>query len=162
MSLLIVVRPPRFDVFDSSLSDKISTPLRLCRTGGNGCSAVHQVASSLRLMSPAICPLSPVGLPCSIERRLTEVRCTSRDCLGGARGGGPGCETGGMGGIGACCSGWVGGGGGGRSIDFLGGEAEYMSSELSSLVNSASLGGIGGAATGMAPGTGGGDLLASL
>lgn len=67
-----------------------------------------------------------------------------------------------MGGGGACCSGWVGGGGGGRSIDFLGGEAEYMSSELSSLVNSGSLGGIGGAEIGMAPGTGGGDLLASL
>jgi len=68
----------------------------------------------------------------------------------------------GIGGIGACCSGWVGGGGGGRSIDFLGGEAEYMSSELSSLVNSGSLGGTGGAEMGMAPGTGGGGLLASL
>lgn len=75
--------------------------------------------------------------------------------------GGGGCETGGIGGIGACCSGWTGGGGGGRSIDFLGGEAEYMSSELSSFVISGSRGGTGGAATGMAPGTGGGDRLAS-
>lgn len=47
-------------------------------------------------------------------------------------------------------------------MDFLGGDAEYISSELSSLTGSDSLGGIGGAATGTAPGTGGGDLLASL
>lgn len=162
MSLLIIRRPPRFEVVDSSLSDRMSTPLRFWSTGGRGSCPVHQGVSSLRLMSFAIWPLSVGGRPCSMERLLMlGVRDTSKDCLGGARGGGFGCEAGGMGGMGGCCSGCP-GGGGGRSIDFLGGDAEYMSSELSSLTASGSLGGIGGAATGIAPGTGGGDLLDSV